>query len=263
MQKLENVIAWWKRRQASRRRPPIKPWRRRLGLLHDYVTRPWKFLEYLKEETRTQVLINKKEEGWADWKTEEQLAAEREKEENDAKHGSSAGVLQPGSASARDAAGAALTSTPFSPSSTPGVTVKAWESDSEEEEEERNCKIACRLAVGHLGSAAKSSLKFDIAASKTGVGNGGALNVNAKQQSKLRPSTTPGTPSRPRSRAQTAASHIRLYGSDVLGGAFRTASTEWNLKVRFRGAFLFSHLLYIVYMVYIYIARLSNSKKYI
>ena len=72
-QKTEDVIAWWISRQQARRRLPTKPWRQRLWSLTDYVNRPWKFLEFLKEETNTQVQINKKEEGWADWKTEEEV----------------------------------------------------------------------------------------------------------------------------------------------------------------------------------------------
>jgi len=126
--------------------------------------------------------------------------------------------------------------------------VKAWESDSEEEEEERNCKIACRLAVGHLTSEKKASMKFDIAASNLGsaanpnpVSAPAAATINTfnpfasnTPSSPTRPPTTgngtPGSPNRPRSRGQTAASHIRLYARDVLNSVFQTADAEWNLK---------------------------------
>eukprot|EP00520_Triparma_pacifica_P017580 CAMPEP_0118648718 /NCGR_PEP_ID=MMETSP0785-20121206/9310_1 /TAXON_ID=91992 /ORGANISM="Bolidomonas pacifica, Strain CCMP 1866" /LENGTH=1087 /DNA_ID=CAMNT_0006540939 /DNA_START=20 /DNA_END=3279 /DNA_ORIENTATION=+ len=243
--KVADVIKWWTSRQEARRKPPTKPWRQRLGALMEYVNRPWKFLEYLKDETNTQVQINKKEENWADWKTEEELAMEKEledereyqrlKAEREAKRD---GVQPPGSVSAPAAA-----PTLFAANSAPGVSVKAWESDSEEEEEERNCKVACRVAVGHVKVEKKSSIKFDIAASNIGstanpvTAPSSATPSNPfapTPSSPTRPTTggngPPGSPSRPRSRGQTAASHIRLYARDILNNVFQTAGAEWNMK---------------------------------
>ena len=146
--KVGDVIKWWVGRQEARRKPPTKPWRQRLAVLMDVVNRPWKFLEFLKDETHTQVQINMKEENWAPWKTEEDLAMEKEledereyqrlKTEREAKRDG----MQTTNAddATTNTAPSSVAPTLFASNSTPGVTVKAWESDSEEEEGEKGLK---------------------------------------------------------------------------------------------------------------------------
>ena len=247
--KMGDVIKWWVSRQEARRKPPTKPWRRRLANLMDIVNRPWKFLEFLKDETNTQVQINKIEENWADWKTEEDLALEKELEDEreyqrlKAEREAKRDGLQVAGADGANAAPPSVAPSLFASNSTPGVTVKAWESDSEEEgEEERNCKLACRLAIGHVKEK-KASIKFDIAASNITTSTPNPITAPpATPSNPLAPTPfsptrppasgngAPGSPSRPRSRGQTAASHIRLYARDILNSVFQTAGVEWNLK---------------------------------
>ncbi len=214
---LQSVIAWWKKRQRQKRRPPIPGWRKRLGKLLKGITKPWILLDYLKDETDRQIQINKVEEGWADWKTEEDLERERELAEQQSQVPATPGT--PGKPSTP----AASTSYASGFAAGGSTVVKAWESDSDEEEEERNCKIACRLAVGHVLTEKRSSIKFDIAASDI---SGGTMPPPTAASG--RPTTTGSQ--RPASRTQTAASHIRLFAKELLEGAFRTASPEWNLK---------------------------------
>ncbi|GMH64446.1 hypothetical protein TL16_g03960 [Triparma laevis f. inornata] len=233
---LESVIKWWKERQRLRRQPAVPPWRARLQTVLGFISKPWEALEFLKKETHRQVQINKREEGWANWKTEEDLQRGKEQaeeeeyqkllrgEEQNKKEGDEKKDDQTTNPERR-------ASDTFAPNS---LVKPAWESDEEEEEEERNCKINARLAIGHITDKPVSSIKFDIAA--TNIGGGGIANAplpatsNGSRPSSPMRGATPGTPGRPVSRGQTAASHIRTYAYHILNDAFRTADAEWNQK---------------------------------
>jgi hypothetical protein len=117
--------------------------------------------------------------------------------------------------------------TPFAANSAP---VKAWESD-DDEEEERNCKIGCRLHVGHIMTEKeKASIKLNIASSDLQGTVGGTAAPGA--QSPSRAGTRGGTAGgdRPASRVATASSHIRLFAKELLDAAFRSSPPEWSAK---------------------------------
>ncbi|GMH98051.1 hypothetical protein TrST_g10758 [Triparma strigata] len=200
---LDCVIKWWKERQRLRRMPAVPPWRKRLDVVLNFISKPWEALEFLKEETHRQ----EEEEYQRMLRGEEQkpTVGDEKKDEGDNN---------------------------FAPG---GLVKPAWESDEEEEEEEKNCKINARLAIGHVTKATVSSIKFDIAATNIGGGANATAPPPPSTSGGGRPSSpmragTPSTPGRPVSRGQTAASHIRTYAYHILTDAFRTADAEWNRK---------------------------------
>ena len=104
------------------------------------ISKPWEILETLKDETHRQVQINKKEEGWASWKTEEELIREKELEEEEEYQR----ILRGEESKKVEGEDDQAENTGANFARGGAETVKAWESDEEEEEEERNCKINCR-----------------------------------------------------------------------------------------------------------------------
>ena len=243
MHALASVQNWWKKRQQDARRPPTPPWRRRMASVLDTITAPWNFFDKVKYEADRQVQINKVEESWTPWKTEEDLARETEIEDErvatamaEERRASQLGLPPPtntppvATPSDGNAPPAIISSSNnFAPDSK--TTVKAWESDSDsDDDDERNSKIGCRLFVGHqLTEKEKASIKINVASSGLqGVLGGGGATPGSPSKAAggtSRPGTRPGSTGG--ARPATAASHIGLFGKELLETVFRTASPEF------------------------------------